>query len=157
MSRDRSWNDGEKLSFSERDKLRREGPGGGDRPQGASQAREEHAKRHAKRTLDGLFSGGTERAKLERALADAHGGPGLADACRAYRDALGHPKSAKWIGMFLDSGDAELVAGSLTAALEACEAGGFEPTAGLRSQVRMLVDDRDGRIAGLAEDLLERL
>jgi hypothetical protein len=59
--------------------------------------------------------------------------------------------------MFLDSGDAELVVGSLEALKAACEAGSFKASAGLRSQVRMLAEDPNDEVAELAEVLAARL
>ncbi len=157
MSRDRSWNDGDKLSFSERDRLRREGRHDSPREQGVSKAQEERAKQQHRKQLDGLFSSsGDEAKKLEAAVDKAHGSPGLADACRAYRDAAGYPKTARMIGMFLDSDDSELLVGSLEAALVLAESGDLEFPAGLRSQIRRLVNGSDNQVATLAEDLLER-
>jgi hypothetical protein len=158
VSRDRSWNDGDKLSFSERDRLRREG--GREKPQSSavSKAQEERAKQQYMKKLDGIFEApGAEVEMLAAAVSSAHGTAKLGDACRAYRDAAGYPEDAKLVAMFLDCGDAELIAGSLEAMLAACANAGFKSTAGLRSQIRMLVDGRDSRIAGLAEELLENL
>lgn len=161
MSRDDgSWNDGDKLSFSERDRRRRERQSDDRRPRGVSQAKLESATRQYVKQLDGLFSsdkGGAEAEKLAAAVRAAHGSAGLADACRAYRDAVGHPDDPKLLSLFLDSADSELVVSALEAIGNAVDAGGFEPTSGLRSQIRMLRDDRDSAIAELAEDLSEQL
>ena len=48
-------------------------------------------------------------------MRDARGTPGLADACRAYRDAVGLPADARHISCFLDAGDRELVVNGLEA------------------------------------------
>ena len=57
------------------------------------------------------------------------------------------------LGMFLDSGDAELVVGGLKALQANWEAGGFKASGGLRSQIRMLAEDPDDEVAELAEML----
>jgi hypothetical protein len=106
--------------------------------------------------LDGLFSktkGGAEVERLGAAIRAAHGTSGLADACRQYREVAGFPEDAALLGMFLDSGDAELMVGGLKALQAAQEAGGFKASGGLRSQVRMLAEDPDDEVAELAETL----
>lgn len=159
---DRSWNDGDKLSFSERDRRRREGKSssGEHRTKGVSRAKEQAATKHYIKQIDGLFSkakGGAEIEKLGAAVRAAHGTSALADACRQYRETAGFPTEAALLGMFLDSGDAELVVGGLEALLAACEAGGFKASGGLRSQIRMLAEDPDDAVAELAEELAARL
>jgi hypothetical protein len=158
---DRSWNDGDKLSFSERDRRRREGrPSQERRPKGVSKAKEEAVTKQYVKQLDGLFSktkGGAEVERLGAAIRAAHGTSGLADACRQYREIAGFPEDAALLGMFLDSGDAELVVGGLEALQAACEAGGFKASGGLRSQIRMLAEDPDDEVAELAETLSARL
>ena len=154
---DRSWNDGDKLSFSERDRRRREGrPSQERRPKGVSKAKEEALTKQYVKQLDGLFSktkGGAEVEQLGAAIRVAHGTSGLAGACRQYREVAGFPQDAALLGMFLDSGDAELVVGGLKALQAACEAGDFNASGGLRSQVRMLAEDPDDEVAELAETL----
>jgi len=154
---DRSWNDGDKLSFSERDRRRREGrPSQERRPKGVSKAKEEAVTKQYIKQLDGLFSktkGGAEVEQLGAAIRAAHGTSELADACRRYREAAGFPDDAALLGMFLDSGDTELVVGALGALQAACEAGGFKASGGLRSQIRMLVEDPEDEVAELAETL----
>ncbi len=58
MSRDdRSWNDGDKLSFSERDRMRREGRASDDRrPRGVSKAKVESATKQYLKRLDAYRS-----------------------------------------------------------------------------------------------------
>lgn len=157
---DRSWNDGDKLSFSERDRRRREGRSSREhQPTGVSKAKEEAVTKHYVKQLDGLFSktkGSGETEKLAAAIRVAHGTSGLADACRQYREVLGLPDDAALLGMFLDSGDAELVVGGLKALQAACEVAGFKVSGGLRSQIRMLAEDPDGEVAELAESLAAR-
>jgi hypothetical protein len=161
MGEDRSWNDGDKLSFSERDRQRRDGrPSKENRPPGVSKAKEEAVTQQYIKQLDGLFSsakGGAEAKKLEAAIRAAHGSSGLADACRQFREIAGFPEDAALLGMFLDSGDAELVVGALEALQAACDAGSIKASGGLRSQVRMLAEDPDDGVAELAEVLAERL
>ncbi len=160
MSRDRSWNDGDKLSFSERDRKRREGGGSDEsRPQGDSKVREEQASSRYRKTLDGLFAKpGADDEKLAAAVRAAHGTKKCAEACRAYRDAAGFPSHPGLIGIFLDSGEADLMIGVLESLLgQAASGEELEATRGLRSQLRMLVDGRDSIVAGLAEDLLAAL
>ncbi|MBW2494594.1 MAG: hypothetical protein JRE43_07560 [Deltaproteobacteria bacterium] len=159
---DRSWNDGDKLSFSERDRRRREGRSSQreQRPKGVSKAREEAATKQYLKQIDGLFSktrGGAEVEKLGAAVRAAHGTSELAEACRQYRDVAGFPADAALMGMFLDSGDTELVIGGLEALQAACETEGFRASGGLRSQIRMLAEDPDDDVAELAEALVERL
>ncbi len=157
MSRDRSWNDGDKLSFSERDRRRQEG-GGGDknRPQGVSKFQQEQAASQYLKKLDGLFAKpGAQQEALAATVRAAHGTEGLTSACRAYRDAAGCPSQPALIGMFLDSGDSELMVEVLESLLGQSASGeALEVSRGLRSQLRMLVDGPDGIVAGLAEDLL---
>jgi hypothetical protein len=154
---DRSWNDGDKLSFSERDRRRREGPSSQERrPKGVSKAKEAAVTKQYIKQLDGLFSktkGGAEVEQLEAAVRAARGTSGLADACRQYREVAGFPEDAALLGMFLDSGDDELVVGGLKALRAACDAGGFKASGGLRSQIRMLAEAPDDEVAELAETL----
>ena len=70
---DRSWNDGDKLSFSERDRRRREGRSspGEQRSKGISKTKEEAVTKQYIKQLDGLFSktkGGVEVEKLGAAV-----------------------------------------------------------------------------------------
>ncbi len=158
---DRSWNDGDKLSFSERDRRRREGrsSSGERRLKGVSKAQEQAATKHYIKQIDALFSktkGGAAVEKLGAAVRAAHGTSELADACRRYCEAAGFPTDTALLGMFLDSGDAELRVGSLQSLLAASEAEGFKLSAGLRSQIRMLAEDPDDAVAELAETLAAR-
>ena len=87
-------------------------------------------------------------------MREARGTPGLAGACRAYRDALGLPEDLVQLSLFLDSGNPELVLAALDA-LRAAQAGGtLQPTSGLRTQLRMLAQDADDAVAEAAEELL---
>ena len=156
-----SWVEREKKSFSELDRMRREGGSGGEpRPRSAAaQERATQATKQYVKQIDGTFSSGKgeQREKLAQAMRDARGTPGLADACRAYRDAVGLPADARHISCFLDTGDRELIVNGLEALRQAHEAGDFEMTTGLRSQLRMLAEDPDDEVAERAEDLIELL
>jgi hypothetical protein len=158
---DRSWNDGDKLSFSERDRMRREGRSSEDRrPRGVSQAKVDEASKQYVKKLDGIFSqkkGSAEVDELAAAMRAAHGTNGLAAACREYRAAAGLPDDPSLLGMFLDSGDPELVVGGLQALQSASQSGKWTASAGLRSQIRMLAEDRSDEVAELAEALAEQL
>ena len=156
-----SWVEREKKSFSELDRMRREGSSGGEqRPRSAAaQERATQASKQYVKQIDGVFSSGKgeEREKLAQAMRDARGTPGLAAACRAYRDAAGLPADARHISCFLDAGERELVVDGLEALRQAHEAGDLEVTAGLRTQLRMLAEDSDDEVAERAEELIERL
>jgi len=154
--------DRDRPSWSEIDRRRsgtaaREQP----RPRGRhAEARLERATREYVKELDGLFSGeqgGAEGEALAKAVRDAHGTPGLADACRAYREGVGWPVEPALVALFLDSRDVELVAGALEAFAEALRVGPVETPASLRSQIELLADDFDNRVAQAAEDVLELL
>jgi len=151
----------EKKSFSELDRIRREGGPGGEREPRSAAARE-RARAAAKqytRQLDGLFSGGKsgEGAALARAVRDAHGTPKLAEMCRAYRDAIGMPEDGALLSLFLDSADAELVVAGIRALHDAHEAGTLTVTKGHKTQLRILALDSNDEIADAAEELLEAL
>jgi hypothetical protein len=158
---DRSWNDGGKRSFSELDRLRREGRSDGERrPRGKdAQERSKAGTKQYLREIDGAFAGGlkAEVEKLATAMRDAHGTPGLADACRAYQEAAGLPSSAPLISLFLDSGERELILAGLAALRESRDESGVKVTSSLRSQLRMLAEDPDDETAETAAELLEGL
>jgi hypothetical protein len=158
---DRSWLDGEKRSFSELDRQRREGRSSGERtpPGRASRERSQAATKQYLKDIDAVFSGGS-KAEIERlvsAMRDAHGTPGLADACRAFRAAAGPPGDATLISLFLDTGESELILLGLEALRSGHESGDLKLTSGLRSQLRMLAEDNDDDVAEAAEQLLEGL
>ncbi|MFQ5417211.1 MAG: hypothetical protein ACE5FL_09220, partial [Myxococcota bacterium] len=151
--------DREKLSFSERDRRRREG-GASDRPAPRDQAGRERAAaatRQYLREIDGVFSKGekNEIAELASAMRDAHGTPGLGDACRAYRAAAGLPEETALISLFLDAGDPELILAGYEALRAAQELGKLKVSGGLQSQLRILAEHPDVPVAEGAEDLLE--
>jgi hypothetical protein len=150
-------------SWREIDRMRDGGDRGDEhaRPRDrAGQARVRQATGQYLKQVDRLFAkeaGGAESAALAAAVRDAHGTEGLAAACHAYRDALGIPRDAALLSLFLDSGDAGLVAPALEALLEAHREGRLEVKSGLKSQLRLLAQDRDDAVAEPAEELLERL
>jgi hypothetical protein len=152
----------EKKSFSELDRIRREGRPTDDhepRSPGAKVRAKAEAKQYTKQ-LDGMFSsgkGGNEGAQLAKAVKDAHGTPKLAAACRAYRDALGMPEDGALLALFLDSADADLVVAGVGALLNAHEAGTLTVTKGQKTQLRTLALDSNNAIADVAEELLEAL
>jgi hypothetical protein len=154
---ERSWNDGDKLSFSERDRLRRERRSSDPKPKGVSQARVDAAAKHYVKGLDALFSkgGGAEAKALADAIRKAHATPQLAEACRKHRDAVGFPADGALLAMFLDSGDVELMRGALETLRDQLDSIRVSP--GLRSQIRMLAEDPTDEVASLAEELAPRL
>jgi hypothetical protein len=155
-------NERERRSWREIDRMRDGSGGSRERgPRGAAeQARADAASRAYRRQLDRRFAkgqGGAEGQQLAKAMRDALGTPALPDACRAYRDAVGPPEEAALISLFLDCGDPELIRVGLDALRSACEAGGLEPSSGLRRQLRMLAQDVDDDVADAAEEVLERI
>ena len=152
-----------KLTYAERDKLRREGghgPGGA-RPKGRyAEARAERAQQEYVKELDKLFTsekGGAEGESYATAVREAHGSSDLATACRAYLDNVGTPEDPALASCFLDSGESDLVVAALDALLAVQAAGGLEVSSGLRSQLRMLAQGFDNDAADRAEELLEGL
>jgi len=159
---DRSY-EREKKSFSELDRIRREGSSpGDDAPRGpAAKARSEAAAKQYVKRLDGMFSGGkaggAEGEELAKAVRDAHGTPKLVAACRAYRGAMGMPEDGALLSVFLDSGNSDLVVAGIEALRDAYEAETLTVTKGQKTQLRTLALGSDDAIADAAEDLLEVL
>jgi len=149
-------------SWSEIDK-RRDGSRsrGEPRPRGAAaEARSRAASEQYVKEIDKLFSkepGGAEAEGLARAVRDAHGTAGLAAACGAYVERLGTPRDVSLLSIFLDSDDAAIMVPALERLLELREAGALEAKSGLVTQLRVLAQSFDDDVAGIAEDLLERL
>jgi hypothetical protein len=158
---DRSWVEREKRSFSELDRQRRERrPSDEHRPRGkAAQERAAAAAKQYVREIDGLFSKGNKAAleQITAAMRDAHGTPGLTDACRAYHQAAGLPGEASLISLFLDTGEPEMILVGLEALRIGHENGSVKVTSGLRSQLRILSEDADDEVAEMAEELLDAL
>jgi len=159
VSRDDDERPRERLSWREIDRRR---GGARQRPEDRPKSRDEIARDSAAakaytKKLDALFvtgPGGAAGERLAREMREARGTPALAGACRAYRDAVGLPEDPTQLSLFLDSGDPELVLAAL-GALRAAQAGGtLQPTSGLRTQLRMLVQDANDAVAEDAEALL---
>jgi hypothetical protein len=162
VSRDDDERPREKLSWREVDRRR---GGARQRPEDRPKSRDEIARDSAAakaytKKLDGLFTsskGGATGERLAREMREALGTPGLAGACRAYRDAVGMPEDPAQLSLFLDSGDPELVLAALAALEAARSAGKLQPTSGLRTQLRMLGQDANDAVAEAAEELLEAI
>ncbi len=150
--------DREKLSYSERDRLRQDRAKGYDTPRGrGGQQRQAQARDAALKQAESIFSaeGKGERGdELAKAVRAAHGTPELAEACHAFVAEVGLPKSLDLLQIFIDTSDATLMVPALEELLARKEAGELEVSSGLRSQLRILAEDPDDDIAGLSEDLL---
>jgi len=156
------WIERQKRSFSELDRLRRERRDRRDEaPRGEkARARSAEATHRYLRQIDGLFGKtprGAETERLALAMREAHGTPGLAGACRAYRDALGVPDDPRDLALFLDARDEEIVVAALEALRRHLGSGPVEIGPGMRSQIRLLAEDPSDRIAEAAEDALAAL
>lgn len=155
--------DREKLSFSERDRIRREGgQGNGERrPRGeAAERRSKEATSAYLKEADKLFSdaqGGTDGEAAIKAVMDAHGTPGFTDACRAFRESVGVPATASLLSLFLDAEDVGLVAEAIRALGAGLESGDLEISRGIKSQLRVLEQSPDDDVAYEAEELLAKL
>jgi hypothetical protein len=156
--------DREKLSFSELDRLRRErkqGGGGERQPRGpGAEARAKQATQAYLKKADALFSGekgDAEGEGLARAVQAAHGTSGLAEACRAYRDAVGMPEDPALLSLFLDADDPAVVAEAVRALALGHESGRLQVSRGIKSQLRVLEQSTDDDVAYEAEELLARL
>jgi hypothetical protein len=154
--------DREKKSFSELDRMRRERRGSGETRAAspAQRARVDAAKKQYLKQIDSLFAkgeGGAEGERLAQAVRDARGTPGLAAACRAYRDAVGVPRELALLSCFLEAGEPEIVLAGLDALRDERDAGRVQATPGVRTQLRLLAQDSDDAVASSAEELLERI
>jgi hypothetical protein len=153
-------NDDRKLSYSERDRMRREGGGGHGGPPRGRRAEAEQAERtrDALVVADSLFAGekvGSEGKALADAIRAAHGTPDLADACQAYLDAIGPPPTPELASVFLDAGVKELSIVVLDALLQKKASDELDLAGGLKRQIRILSEDFDDDLASRAEDLLD--
>ena len=151
--------DDRKLTYSERDRMRREGGSSGGRPRSRrEQANEEKRSREALQVADALFTdekGGQAGKALADAVRAAHGTPDLVPACRAYLETVGPPATIELASIFLDAGEKDLIILVLDELLRQKEAGDFEAAGGLLRQIRILSEDFDDDLASRAEDLLE--
>ena len=148
--------DDRKLSFSERDRLNREG--GGRSQSGQARAEDERKSRDALSAADALFAGdkGREEEKgLTDAVRAAHGSADLPVACQAYLASLGPPSTHELASIFLDAGVKELSVMVLDGLLRQKAADGEVLDGGLKRQVRILSEDFDDDLASRAEELLE--
>jgi len=150
--------DDRKLTYSERDRMRREG--GGSRGPRGGQAREVERLRvdAALDQAESIFSGdkgGEEGRELADAVRAAHGTSELPQACHAYIDALGPPKTIELASIFLDAGDKQLSLRVLDELLSQREAGCLDLEGGIKSQIRILSEDFDDDLASRAEEILE--
>jgi hypothetical protein len=151
--------DDRKWTYSERDRMRREGGGSGGRPRsGRERAEEERRSHEAMVVADALFAdekGGEEGKEFADAVRAAHGTPDLPAACRAYLDAVGPPATAQLASIFLDAGEKQLSLTTLDELLRSKDAGELELDGGLKRQIRILSEDFDDDLASRAEDILE--
>ena len=151
--------DDRKLTYSERDRLRREGGRSGGRPPSRwEQEKEEKRSREALQVANALFTdekGGQEGKALADAVRAAHGTSDLAAACRAYLEKVGPPSSIELASIFLDAGDKEASIAVLDELLRQKAGGDLELAGGLLRQIRILSEDFDDELASRAEELLE--
>jgi hypothetical protein len=148
--------DDRKPTFSERDRMRREG--GGPARGGRARADEARRSRDALAAADALFGddpGGEEGKALAAAVRAAHGTGELPAACRAYLDELGTPRTKELASIFLDAGDKAIAIAALDALLGWKAEGTLEISGGLKRQIRLLSEDFDDDLASRAEDLLD--
>ena len=152
--------DDRKLTYSERDRLRREGGGrerGGARG-GRARADEEKRSQEALKVADALFTdekGGQEGKSLANAVREAHGSSELPAACQAYLENVGPPSNLELVSIFLDAGEKSIGVAVLDELLRRKAGGDLELTGGLLRQVRILSEDFDDDLASRAEELLE--
>jgi hypothetical protein len=151
--------DDRKLSYSERDRMRREGGRSGGRPPSRrDKAEAERRSQEALVVADSLFTdekGGQEGKEVADAVRAAHGTSDLASACRAYADTVGPPATAELASLFLDAGEKELSLVALDELIRRKEQGDLELDGGLKRQIRILSEDFDDDLASRAEDILE--
>jgi hypothetical protein len=151
--------DDRKLTYSERDRMRREGGGsGGRRPNRREEAEQAERSNEALVVADALFTdekGGQEGKALADAVRAAHGTADLISACRAYVESVGPPATSELASIFLDAGEKDLSLMALDELLRKKDAGDLELDGGLKRQIRILSEDFDDDLASRAEDLLE--
>ena len=149
--------DGRKLSYSERDRLRRDG-GKRERPMsGRDREVEEKRSRLALAAAEELFTdekGGQAGKTLANAVREAHGTKELPSACRAYLEKVGPPGSGELASIFLDAGEKAISLPVLDELLRQKSQGKLEIEGGLKRQIRLLAEDFDDELASRAEDLL---
>jgi hypothetical protein len=155
----RMADDGRKLSYSERDRMRREGAGPGARPTNRrEQVKEEKRSREVLAVADSLFTdekGGQAGKTLADAVRAAHGSADLASECRSYLEQIGPPSDTELVSIFLDAGDKELTICALDALLRLKGEDKADLDGGLNRQIRILSEDFDDDLASRAEEILE--
>jgi hypothetical protein len=151
-----------KRSWAEIDRLRdnpriRRDPRSGRDPADTPAARDA-ARQYLKKLDHQLFAKGRPgRADAEQLAArvrESLGTPALADACRAYLDALGAPQDAALVAAFLDARERDLQLAALRGACEALAAGSLVLGPGLRAQLRTFAAGLDDELAEAAERAL---
>ena len=149
--------DGRKLSYSERDRMRRDG-GKRERPvHGRDREVEEKRSRLALAAAEDLFTdekGGQAGKTLANAVREAHGTKELPAACHAYLEKVGPPASGELASIFLDAGEKVISLPVLDDLLRQKTLGTLEIEGGLKRQIRLLAEDFDDDLASRAEDLL---
>ncbi len=148
--------DERKLTYSERDKLRRDG--GGHRQDGHQMRQDKERSRAALKAADSLFAEdgrGAEAKALVAAVQAAHGSADLPAACHSYVEQLGPPATPELVSIFLDSRESALTVMALDELLRWKEEGRLELQGGLKRQIRILAEDFDDELASRAEELLE--
>ncbi|MBK7951835.1 MAG: hypothetical protein IPK00_24495 [Deltaproteobacteria bacterium] len=152
--------DGRKLSYSERDRMRREGKGAGrsERPQsGHDRALEEKRSRLALAAAEELFTdekGGQLGKTLANAVREAHGSKGLAAACQAYLEKVGPPSTGELASIFLDAGRNRSACRCSSALLQQKGQGKLGSSRAAWRQIRLLGGFRRRGSPSRAEDLL---
>ena len=149
--------DGRKLSYSERDRMRRDG-GKRERPVSSRDREvEEKRSRLALAAAEDLFTdekGGQAGKTLADAVREAHGTKDLPAACHAYLEKVGPPASGELASIFLDAGEKAISLPILDDLLRQKSLGKLEIEGGLKRQIRLLAEDFDDDLASRAEDLL---
>ena len=102
-----------------------------------------------------MGQGGQRGAELAKAARDAHGSSEFRLACQTYANEIGTPTDPAMLSLFLDSADRPQMIASLEALLELKNDGSLSISAGMKSQLRVLEQDRDDTVAGISEELLE--
>ncbi|MEN8182338.1 MAG: hypothetical protein ABFS46_07365 [Myxococcota bacterium] len=152
-----------RLSWSEIDKRRdRPRTRADERPRGAAaEARSGvAAKRYLAKMGEQLFraeAAGGEAGSLARAVRDAHGTPALPAACQRYLEEAGSPPDVALAVLFLDAQSPALQTAGLEALSTLHTEGTLTPSAGMRSQLRILSESSDDDVAYAAEELLAAL
>jgi hypothetical protein len=156
--------DRDKLTFSERDELRRErrAEGGSPRPRGArAQQRSRWANNAYKRKVEERLFGKKEdapRRRLEERLREAHDTPNFLRVYREYTKTFGMPESIDLLMLLLDLGEDREILRVLGQLEDAVEAAPQEQRSLLRSRLRNLeMSASSDAVADAAADLLGQL